>query len=370
MVLKDRKPNLIERAKEEYKLLIYGKTPVFLLGTNDNGRNLVSALQDMGRGVEAFVNDYGELKEFCGLPVIKTTEVPKASLVVSCSTAVNPLSAVAKLRAAGFEAVIDYFTLYVSGKGLFPSPKFCTENILDVETNRIKYDWVESLLVDEESRATFQKLMELRYNFDISSMSGFRTRLDEQYFEPFLDLENGMTFVDGGGFDGQTTQAFVQRNPSYKCAHFFEPDPLLMSLSKERLKLVGRIEYHEAALADHDGEVSFNQTGTGSGSVVADGKLRVRCNRIDDLALEGPVFLKLDVEGAELNALNGAETLLKDKGPALAVCVYHRQSDFWRIPEKVLSLCQSYQVFLRHYTEGIEETVMYFVGRSKLNQIV
>lgn len=45
----------------------------------------------------------------------------------------------------------------------------------------------------------------------------------------------------------------------------------------------------------------------------------------------------------------------------MAICVYHDQRDFWRIPERVLSYVGDYDVHLRHYTEGVLETVMYFI---------
>ena len=60
-------------------------------------------------------------------------------------------------------------------------------------------------------------------------------------------------------------------------------------------------------------------------------------------------------------ALQGAQGHIKNGHPILAIAVYHTVSDFWRIPEYVLSLRPDYRIFLRHYTEGWSETVMYFI---------
>jgi FkbM family methyltransferase len=362
MILGDRKPTLIQESAFLYNLLIAGQMPIFILGTNETTTQLIDTLKLLNRSVKAVINDYGGMREFYGHPVIKTEDVPKEALVVSCSTAVNPVSAVRRLKNAGIDCVLDYFTLYISGQGTFAAPKFCAENIADVEAHRDRYEWVESLLTDEESKVTFQRLLEFRFNFDLSAMASFRTRLDAQYFEPFVELSKGEVFVDAGGFDGQTTETFICKCPSYRQVHYFEPDPKLIALSKKRLQGSRNIEFHEAALSDRNGEVTFNQTGTGSGSVCADGRLRVRTSRLDDLQPEpAPTFIKLDIEGAEFTALAGGEAMLKKTRPKLAVCIYHRQSDFWRIPEKVLSVYSGYRVYVRHYTEGIEETVMYFL---------
>ena len=69
----------------------------------------------------------------------------------------------------------------------------------------------------------------------------------------------------------------------------------------------------------------------------------------------------MDIEGAEENAIRGGEKLIKKYKPKLAICVYHQQRDFLKIPELILSYNSDYKIYLRHYTQGVFETVMYFV---------
>ena len=71
----------------------------------------------------------------------------------------------------------------------------------------------------------------------------------------------------------------------------------------------------------------------------------------------------MDIEGGELKALQGAKKLIAQFKPRLAISVYHRFSDFWVIPKEILSLSVDYKIYLRHYTEGVDETVMFFVPR-------
>ena len=72
-----------------------------------------------------------------------------------------------------------------------------------------------------------------------------------------------------------------------------------------------------------------------------------------------PTFISMDVEGSELEALRGAETLMKDSRPDLAICVYHALNHIWDIPLYLNDLCLGYKFYLRNYTSFIAETVLY-----------
>ncbi len=72
-------------------------------------------------------------------------------------------------------------------------------------------------------------------------------------------------------------------------------------------------------------------------------------------------FIKLDVEGAELEALKGARDTIIREHPKLAICVYHKKEDIWEIPEYILSLSKEYRLYIRHYHWNPSETVLYAV---------
>ncbi len=72
----------------------------------------------------------------------------------------------------------------------------------------------------------------------------------------------------------------------------------------------------------------------------------------------------MDIEGEEIAALEGARSAIVEHHPRLAISAYHRYDDLWKIPERILSYRSDYDVCLRHYTEGITETVMFFLPRT------
>ena len=84
------------------------------------------------------------------------------------------------------------------------------------------------------------------------------------------------------------------------------------------------------------------------------GDTEVECVTLDAaLAEVTPTHIKMDIEGAELDALEGAREVIARHAPVLAVCSYHRQADLWRIPALIHSINSSYRFFLRpHRIEG------------------
>lgn len=69
----------------------------------------------------------------------------------------------------------------------------------------------------------------------------------------------------------------------------------------------------------------------------------------------------MDIEGAELEALKGCVKILKEQKPKLAVCVYHKQNDIYEILNFILNANPKYKFYLRHYSLGASDTVLYAI---------
>jgi FkbM family methyltransferase len=186
--------------------------------------------------------------------------------------------------------------------------------------------------------------------------------------------------VDGGGCWGDTALYFADKVSPSGRVFCYEFDSANLKILEENLglnpALQKRIDIVQNALWDKSGEAieyaahgpattlnasGMSAAGSTSGSTVT-------TLTIDDLAaqqkLERVDFIKMDVEGAELRALKGAESVLRKHRPKLAISLYHKPDDFVEIPEYLLNLDLGYRFFLGHYTIHQEETVVFATARA------
>jgi FkbM family methyltransferase len=208
---------------------------------------------------------------------------------------------------------------------------------------------------------SFDRIMDFRIAGNLEVMANFEYAADRQYFEPFCSLGKSEVFVDGGGFDGFTSLQFAARCPEYSAIHFFEPSPKTLAIAKAKLSKLKHIHYHSVGLYDQATTLSFDASAGSASRITENGSQAIEVARLDDVVDETVSFIKLDLEGAELFALKGSEKHILADHPKLAVAVYHHASDFWRIPRYILNLRNDYRLYLRHYTEGWTETVLFFI---------
>jgi len=180
-------------------------------------------------------------------------------------------------------------------------------------------------------------------------------------------------FVDCGAFDGDTLREWLdgparQFPPERLRYHAFEPDPDNFSLLERCVAglpdaLRSRVALHASAVGDAAGSVGLIQGGDGSGVYqgVETGPVTPIARLDEVLAGDEVGVIKMDVEGFEPFALEGARGLLERQRPALLISVYHRPEHLWKIPLWIHDLGLGYRVHLRHHSTTSSETVCYGV---------
>lgn len=123
------------------------------------------------------------------------------------------------------------------------------------------------------------------------------------------------------------------------------------------------INYHNIGLSDEDKILKFFADGSAS-RISEFGTNFIHVRPLDDLNLCDTTFIKMDIEGGEVDAILGSKNTILKNHPRLAVSVYHKVDDFRVIPQLILSIRPDYDLYLRHYTEGVIETVMFFIPRK------
>jgi FkbM family methyltransferase len=215
-------------------------------------------------------------------------------------------------------------------------------------------------MADDESRRILREVLAFRLTGNAEYTARHEVRLEDQYFEPFLDCRNEV-FVDAGGFDGDTAEGFCRRYPDYRKVYFVEPS--LTNLSRARGRLSGRrdVVYCNVAVSDSPGEMLFDPEAGSASAFTSEGGVRVKVSTIDELIDEPVTFIKMDLEGWEARALGGSLRHLRMDRPKLAIAVYHAADDFLDVARLARGVHLDYKIFLRHYTQGWSETIMYFV---------
>jgi len=146
----------------------------------------------------------------------------------------------------------------------------------------------------------------------------------------------------------------------------FEPDPnqfrlAVAYLAKRQEEVARRVTIFPCAVYSHDAIEPFTYSDTSFGSrILASGEAWIQAVSIDHV-LPGfrPTFINMDIEGAELEALKGAEKTIRTARPDLAICVYHAPNHLWDIALYLHSLGLGYRLYLRNYTGLTSETVLY-----------
>ncbi len=299
-----------------------------------------------------------------GIPLLPASELPADAVVINCATSIAPVSAERRVLSVAKEAsVVSLCQLQqVAADRLSPS-WFVQDMNRDWDEHEAEWHALRAMLADEKSKKILDDLVRFRQTGSYAHMGSYSLRLQEQYFDAACPLAPGDVFVDCGGFDGDTTEQFVQRCPDYKCVWLFEPSPTNMRKAQDRLRGVSGIQFIPKGVSDESGTLSFDAEAGSASAVTESGGNKINVTTIDEEISERVSLIKMDLEGWELKALAGARRHIQQDHPKLAIAVYHRASDFRTIPRLVLKVRSDYNLYLRHYTEGWSETVMYFVPR-------
>jgi len=338
------------------EFLAAGPRPKYLLGRNVYAESVAKHVDLSG-----FVDDFTSEASYLGRPVVRSQDIPAGALVLNAAGG-RPLSAKRRLDELGLEN-LDYFA-FANYAGLPLVPVVFNEGFgEEFQANEAEYRWIEGRFYDELSCSLFRKLTSFRLKYDLELLRGFEAREHAQYFEDFLDLQPaGETFVDVGGYDGANSREFIRRCPGYRAVHVFEPEPQNYRKCVAALGSAAKVHCHPFGLSDARRTLRLTAQGSGS-KIVEDGAVVIEVDRLDDVLQEAPTLIKIDIEGEEAAAITGARRTIAAHHPRLAICVYHRAGDFWRIPRQVLAIRDDYDIYLRHYTESIYETVMFFMPR-------
>ncbi|WP_347268525.1 FkbM family methyltransferase [Paracoccus sp. (in: a-proteobacteria)] len=348
--------------------------PCWIFGAGSFGRSLASAMQARGIAVAGFVETTPRTGAALGLPVLDwralAREAPQAQLALGIFNRDTPYDQLLALpAAAGFDPPLMPWTLYeplaqALGWRFWLSPRALLLNGLE------RIAQVAQRLADAESVRTLYRICAFRLGLDMAYAS-FRSA-DRQYFNALtLPALHGraITYVDCGAYDGDSFDDLLAQ-PGIACTQAFllEPDPANYARLTQRV--AAQAVCLPLAAAQAHGSLLF-QTGQGEACTLVNGNpaagggmgASVTAVALDELLPGTHVhFIKFDIEGAEAQALRGAQQLIGRCRPVLAVSLYHNPQDIWELPELLFELCgEGYRFHIRQHGCNSFDSVLYAV---------
>jgi FkbM family methyltransferase len=230
------------------------------------------------------------------------------------------------------------------------------------------------LLADDRSRHEFCAQIRWRCLLDYTCLPKADDAREMYYPPDLMRLIPDEVFVDCGAFDGDTIRSFLDRaGGCFGHIYAIEADPhnlrsLNGYLSGLAPAVADRITVFPYAIGKTDGAVRFSAQGFAGSKIGETGASQeVPCRRLDGL-LDGtsPTLIKMDIEGAELDALAGGGDTIARSRSLMAVCAYHKCDHLWIIPQLIKAANPDYRIFFRRYAEDCWETVYYAVPPERL----
>lgn len=341
--------------------------PIWIFGSGRFGRTLCMVLTQEGYPVHGFIDSNPRSEKLLDLPVLTWRELQPAQLEAQLAVGIfnreMPLDELESIAmSAGFKDVFLPWDLYaqfstqLGWRFWLSEPSVILDNLSAIENTYRN-------LADETSRQCLLDICAFRLGHH-NAYSGFR-HSDPQYFND-LSLElfknRKIVYVDGGAYRGETLLELTAQAEVSK-AYLFEPDPDNFKVLANTIKSTAlEAICLPLAIADSYEILSFN-AGDGEGcAITRDGDQHIAAVALDELLHGQDVnFIKLDVEGAEIQALRGAEGLIKRFRPVMAISLYHRPRDVWEIPELLSPICKEYLFYIRQHHYNSFDSVLYAI---------
>ncbi|MDU9041539.1 FkbM family methyltransferase [Pseudomonas corrugata] len=343
--------------------------PVYIFGAHQVGVLLARLFASKGGRVQAFfdndVNKHNTTLDGIKVQAFDPSSLPGNALIVLGS---GRYSAVIQrdLEARGWSNFMTMQQFLAAMDAPYiteASFRHYRSNVID---ERLAFISAFLCLDDERSREVFDGLMTMRLDLAHADAK-IRSDFTDEYLEPaFINADDLRHYVDAGAYNGDTLSKIESRFGPVQSACLFEPEQLAFLECQAKFGGRSEVVVLRAAMT----EVACQLSAPASNSCDVLGALSsghlpgapayVPGIPLDDTVSGDVTLIKLDIEGNEQGALRGARQVIQRVRPKLCVCAYHRGDDLWKLIDTVLSIRGDYKVGVRHYSDIVDDTTLYF----------
>lgn len=341
---------------------------LLIYGAGLAGQDVHAYLAKKGHGVSAFLDRNTAFGEVAGLPVATAPawaaahDPARACVVIGLfNNYVDVGEIVTQLRELGFAKVVNL----VEFVRRFPEDQPFRYWLVDprfYEAHAERIANLRSHLADETSRALLDAVVDFRLTGDYLRLPAPSPR---QYFPQDMPAwPQPLRFIDCGAYTGDTIEEMRAAGMAFDAVATFEPNLANYRQIVESLADMNAVNF-PCGVSDANKLVGFDGALGAGGHLVEAGGEPVTCIRLDDaLPGFGPTLIKMDIEGEEPAALAGAETMLRQYRPNLAISIYHRPEHLWSIFEQIQGYELNYEFHLRCHSRSTFDVILYAVARA------
>lgn len=316
--------------------------PLVLYGMGLGAEKIMSELEQRGmRADDIFASDeFVRGHSFKGYKVLRYSEVCEKykdfNVVLCFASHIDEV--IDRIAEIDSEHTVFAPDVPVAGGGLF-TREYITEN-------EEKFEKAYSLLADEESKRVYKDILNFKVSGKIKYLlSSFCDK--SKVYSDILNLNENEEIIDLGAYDGDTIKEFTAATGGkYKHITALEPDKKSYKKLLKNTDGMKNISTLNMGVWSKRDTLIFDAEAGRNSKLSAEG-VSIEVTDIDSLNI-APTFIKADIEGSEMKALEGAEKTIKKYLPKLYICAYHRNEDLFALPLKIKELSEKYKIYFRH----------------------
>ena len=356
----------------EFIEFVESNEEIIIFGAGVGGTDLMAILEEKSLVHKiCCLSDNSELKfnkEFYGKVILNPTELykkyPNAKVVIASSAYKEILN---QLIGYGYcENDIKLFN-FAFMEFQYTDKEFIYDNLN--EFKRI-YDRME----DQKSKAIIEIILNYKITKDekwLEDLSEFVDDEKYQYFDASLiNINLPLNIVDVGGFIGDTFLQYAELGYTYENYYCFEADPEVFKVLENNTQSYENVKLFNIGLWNEKGMLHFSNLNPGSTTITEDlnNETSIEVDKLDNLIEDRIDFIKLDIEGAEYNALLGMEQVIKSNLPIIAFAAYHKRDDYFTLTDLIEKFAPNqYKFYLRQYRYTPTETICYAIPKVELS---
>lgn len=223
------------------------------------------------------------------------------------------------------------------------------EHVSMLKQNIDKFKWLYNKLCDYRSKKVLIGIVNFWFEFDIQKLH----QMTEGVFMDYFDLDitgtnQNHVFVDLGAYVGDTISDFINTYGKYKRIYGYEITPKTYTNLKNNLSGYDNILIRQQGVGSMKGVMYVDDIENAAGNKLSDkGSIPVEIVTLDDDINEKITMIKMDIEGAEKDALLGSKRHIEEEKPQLLISAYHNSTDIFDIPQMIDNLREDYKFYLR-----------------------